>query len=246
MAYYPNNGKKRTYNKKSNGKRNVIKGLAGEKPSNVEKYVNKKGAIGAIASAVAGLTKMGSPEKKNRDAYSGFPGTCSPLSNGGLLLSGILQGATSVTRIGDKVKGDNLFIRSLWQMGASNTTQSNIRYWVILDKEFNGQVSLPAAPAYGEIFQNGSALTTFMNLDYSKRFVVLKTRSFQLDRNGKSSIQFMDKIPVNFTLNYRGQLGTVAECKENQIFMYWISDDGTSAGQPTEVVLSTRLTFYDE
>jgi len=243
--------KRKSYNRmrksyKGGSKRNIVKKLAGEKPSAVERYVGNKGAIGALASAVANLTKTGYAEKKYRDAYNGFSATCSPLANGGLLLTSLAQGATNITRIGDKVKGCDIFVRSLWQMGSANTTQSNIRYWIILDKEYNGQVSTPAAPAYNEIFQSGSALTTFMNLDYSKRFVVLKTRSFQLDRNGKSSIQFMDKVPINITMNYVGPFSGLANSKENQIFIYWISDDSTGTNQPTDVTISSRFSFYDE
>jgi len=240
------NSKRKSYTRRTYGKKNVVKRLAGEKPSAVEKYVNNKGAIGALASAVANLAKTGYPEKKNRDAYDGFTATCSPLANGGICLSTLGQGTGEGQRIGDKIKGCDLFVRTLWQMGASNTTQSNIRYWIILDKEYNGSASVPTVPAYTDIFQNGSALTTFMNLGYSKRFVVLKTRSFQLDRNGKSSIQFMDKVPVNITMNYFQTGAALSNLKENQIFMYWISDDGTSAGQVTEVTLSSRLTFFDD
>lgn len=244
VKYYGRKSYRKSYSNskysKKQGKRRTIKRLAGEKPSVMDRIANYAGPIGKIAKTVAGIVQMINPEKKYRDAYQNFTQNISTASNPVLLLTGIIQGTGATQRTGESVKGIQLQIRNQFVMGSANTTQTNLKYWIVLDKEYSG-----SAPVLTDILETAS-LTSFNNLENSKRYVILKSRTVNLCNNGNRNVSFTDIIPVDFHMHYNNTTGsTVADCKENQIYIMYLSDDGTSANVPTVNTISSRFTFYD-
>lgn len=151
------------------------------------------------------------------------------------LLSGIAQGDTDITRSGNKVLFKDIIFRA--NVNASSVpSATTARIIMFVDKECDG-----SNPTVAQVLQQASVHSP-LNMDFSKRFVVLKDWLF-----GYSNVGILERVVKTYkTLNfhgfYDGTTVTVTDCKENQIFILFISDAATNAPGYS---FWSRIKFYD-
>lgn len=152
-----------------------------------------------------------------------------------LRLTEIAQGITDQTRIGNKILLKDLSVR-LRFIQNSSATATAIRWVMFVDKECDG--ALPAAP----LPLAASSTEAMNNMDFSKRFVTIKTGVIDLSINGNREATRKIYQKLNFHCDYDGAGSAVADAKENQIYIGFISSEATNT--PTYNIYS-RLKFYD-
>lgn len=113
--------------------------------------------IGAVATAMV-------PEKKNLDVFSSATSAAATTWSLPVLIDGIPQGASAVTRIGRRVVLQSIFVRWNIQLGAAAQTA---RWVMIYDHAPNGVL-----PAVLDIFASNTQ-QGMMNLNNNDRFMVL-------------------------------------------------------------------------
>jgi len=176
------------------------------------------GPMGTIAKTVYGMSKLINSEQKmiNQGGSGGISTTGSIT-----LLSGVAQGVTDNTRIGNSFIYQNMLLNFALTANGSSPG-SIVRMVLFVDKETNG-----VAPTVSDVIGPTPGIITPLNEDNTKRFVILKNKlitltSFINIRQWKSFHQ------LPFHAYYGGTGDTVADCKENQIYMLLISDVSTN------------------
>jgi len=150
----------------------------------------------------------------------------------------IAVGDTDTTRTGNKILAKDITIRGRFErQSAATWTSAQIRLMLIVDKEYDG-----ATPTVANILQT-TGPNSPMNQDYSKRFVVLSTRTYTLYEN-KPVVEWKMYKKLPFHIDYDGTAATAADCKENQVLLVAISNIGT-ASNPPEITYYSRFKWYD-
>jgi len=166
-------------------------------------------SLSALASEVALLKDMVNVEAKYVDTAGS--GT---ISTGGVIgiLSLIAQGNTDQQRSGNQIKGKSIQIKIDITRNVS-AVSNRVKIMLLCDKEYDG-----ANPTIANVLQTTGNPLSPMNKDYSKRFVILKTKHFAVDAGNPSmSFSWFTKLP--FHLFYDGTTAGQADCKENQILI---------------------------
>lgn len=164
-------------------------------------------------------------------------------------LSLIPQGVTENNRIGRKCVIKSIQIRATvtYVPGATTTGSANGFVYVVLDKQANG-----AAAAVTDVLTSSAMSTAFINLDNSKRFVILKRfpMSF-VSQAGVSAAYARDtKIldwyhKCNMSIEYdsTAATGAIGTIRSNNIFLL----AGADGQGDDEIAFSgnCRLRFLD-
>lgn len=188
-------------------------------------------SIGALAREVMLLKDMVNVESKFVDTA----GSGSITNTGTVgILSLIAQGNTDQTRNGNQIKLKSIQIK-IDLMRNTAAANNRMRVMLLVDKEYDG-----SNPTIADILQTANPLAP-MNKDFSKRFVILKTKHIVVNAGYPSaSFTWFTKLP--FHTFYDGATAAQADCKENQILIAFVSAE--AADQGTYVYYS-RLNYYD-
>lgn len=216
-------------------RRNAIKKWAGEKPSIVDKIARYAGPIGTIAKTVGGIMQMINPEKKFVDNNTAV----TYVSSAGTALATYTmmpQGLGDQARNGNIVKGHSIYGRYQVVMNSTANQETTIRLLWVLDKECNGSV-----PPLSDILDTVD-IVSGLNLDNSKRYAILKDKLITLNSGGRQSMNGKFYFPTDFHVHYDGATAAITDAKENQVFLYAVSNKATD----TPYVLHFgRFKYYD-
>lgn len=150
-------------------------------------------------------------------------------------LSSVAVGDTDVTRTGNKVLFKDIVFRfNLY--GSSGSLNTTTRVILFIDKECDG-----ATPNVTDLLMSASPLSP-ININFSKRFVILKTWLITFSSSGKNDYSNKCYKVLNFHGNWDGTSNVIADAKENQLFALFISD--TAVNNPGYSMYS-RIKFYD-
>lgn len=216
-------------------RRQKIKRWAGEKPSIVDKIARYAGPIGKIAKTVSGIVQMINPEKKYVDNSTA---TTQVTSAGTVVATYTMmpQGLGDQARNGNTVKGISISGK-MYINKAANVDYSGLRLLWVLDKECDG-----ALPTLSQILDNVDTISG-VNRDFSKRFVILKDKQLVLN-SGNSQLLFRKfYFPTDFHVHYDGTSSAITDAKENQVFLFAISDQ--SLATAVNVTHFGRFNYYD-
>lgn len=150
-------------------------------------------------------------------------------------LTSVAQGTTDQTRIGNKILLKDIIFRLQFTINTA-ATATHIRGVLYVDKEFDGAHVASPLPL--------AALNTEapLDLDNSKRFVVLKDVDISLSINGNRTYGMKIYKRLNFHTDYDGAGSGVATGKQNQLIFAYLSNESTNT--PTMAYYS-RVKFYD-
>lgn len=228
---------KRSAPKRRGGKRRAqIKRWAGEKPSVVERIAKRYvGPMATIANTVGGIIRMINPEKK----YIDNTVSLTSVSNTGTLVANYTmmpQGLGDQARNGNTIKGVDIHGKMYLQKNIGVQTTAMRLLWV-LDKECDG-----AAPLLSQILDNVD-IVSGINRDFSKRFVILKDKMLTLNDGGGQTKFQKYYFPTDFHVHYDGSTAAITDAKENQVFLFAISDQ-TSDYAPL-ITHFGRFNYFD-
>lgn len=239
-GYRRNSYRKRSYSRGGRNTRYQRTGklVNGHVPMTYPERLLREGApyakmIPALTKTVGMFAKMINSEVHYHDVTA----TGTTIDNVGnvILLSGMAQGDTSITREGSSILAKDLSYRL--HLGLhSDAVLNQIRLIFFVDKQQNG-----ATPLVGEILQTVSYLSP-LDLDNGKRFVVLKDQLVTMDSSSRKNMVQKGFLKLPFHLKYDGATGGIADMKENAIFLLVLSDAGSN--YPT-IDYYTRFKWYD-
>lgn len=192
-------------------------------------------------------------EKKSLDTYisGNFDATGEVLPGGGTStgINLIPQGATAVTRVGNRCTITNISVRG-W-VSSGTVEGGTYRMLLVLDTQANG-----AYPAWNDVIANTGATETteFNNLDNSRRFRILKdwygwigplgiTTNFDSNTRGYGNKNYIIKYnkKCSIPLEFNGATGAIAELRSNNIcFMGCSNVDDLSS-----FILNCRIRYID-
>lgn len=233
---YKRNFRKQNFRRrpKRKTKADRTKQLVDGKPPGKLEMIAKQyaGPMGTIARSLYGISKLINSEHKFIDSSN-----TTALSSAGsvILLSGVAQGTTDITRIGNSLIFQDLVFN--YDIEASNLVfTTNVRVMLIIDKELDG-----ALPTAANILQAVNVRSP-MNMDFSKRFVVLKSKNHAFSLNGSSTVAKKIYVKLPFHGYYDGATAAVGDCKENQILLLLVSDQPTNT---PSISYYSRIKFTD-
>lgn len=179
--------------------------------------------ISALARQVSAIQRTSNIETKFRDVYTSLaPGTSALFT----CHSAMQQGSTDQNRIGNSIKCQSIQIQANIAMNESAVAQT-LRCIIFVDKENDGADPTGTGMLLQDTSTAQSQLVSRINKDFSKRFVILKDKSFNLQNYGTKNIHFKYFSKLDFHTLYDGATSAVTDFKENQVYTMWISDDNT-------------------
>ncbi len=197
-------------------------------------------ALGDAAKALAiarGIKKLINVEVKNFDVQQGGVSlTQTPVI---VQLSNIAQGDGTNQRDGAQCKMVGIDLNFVLTQNAS-ATQTFVRVMLILDKQTNQAIYLPADLL--EDVTGGDNIVTPRNLDNLKRFTILYDRSFEFSGDGNRSAIVKKYIKKEVLLRYDGSTPSIADLTQSSISFIQMASEATNT--PT-ITHFSRLRFID-
>lgn len=191
------------------------------------------------------IAKVINSEKKYFDAgTSTSPDTTASIT----CLTGMAQGSSEITRHGNSIKLEQLYLKGTLTTDYSNAPYEIIRIAIVRDTDNNQGT----APTYTEIFENAQ-INAMINKDHSKRFKLLWDRKYIARSDvGVYNIKFFKQFRMykdkygNPTQGAHATFtaGTAADTGKGHIYLIIF---GNTATATTASVLTwqSRLRFYD-
>lgn len=203
------------------------------------RYPRKKLTYGRIGRKiyrdVSYLKNMINTEFKSEDVVTTInPDNTAGSSGSRTLLNALTRGDTIDTRDGRQVRFKSVQVNI---NSVINTSATDTRVFValVIDKQPNQN-----APTYAQVFDQGQAM--FRNLDWRKRFVVLRKWIIKLNQDYPEQVRNLYKKIDMKTVYNDGNTGTVTDITTNALYLVHLSDEPTNT---PSVTLSTRLRFID-
>lgn len=150
-------------------------------------------------------------------------------------LTAIAGGTTDSQRIGNKVLLKDVFIRYTIVMNAA-ATSTIYRVLLFVDKETDG-----ASPTSPQPLQTATTESP-LSMDFSKRFVMIRDQYIPLSINGSRQVGKKIYGILNFHCEFDGTGTGIADAKENQIWLAFLSSDNTNQ---STVSAYARVKYYD-
>lgn len=195
---------------------------------------NPRQAIPYLLKSVNFMKNQINSEYKYIDTVT----TLSSVVNTGTVtyLSGIAQGVTDITRVGNKILIKDILVRLQLEI---NSTPANATTRIIFfaSRQVNGVL-----PTIAEVLQSASQLSP-LNRDNTKQYVILKDYLLSNITNTETDklVKKFYKI-VNWHAFYDGTSAVIGDAEENHLFFLAISDVATNG---PELVVDARIKFYD-
>lgn len=179
----------------------------------------------SVATTIAGLINV---EFKYWDVTSNL----SPSTTGAVIhLNAIAQGDGVSNRDGVEVKNKSLELKWSAEQHASATT-TIVRFLVVIDVDPNA-----TTPSIGQII-DGTNILSFRNLDYRKKFVILKDWTIHLGDKTTMSGQWYKKL--NMQSIWSSTAGNTIQ--SNGLYLVHLSNEATN--YPT-LDVRTRIRYLD-
>nr|UOF78571.1 capsid protein [Cressdnaviricota sp.] len=162
--------------------------------------------------------------------------TLTPTNAGGVsYLSGLAQGLTNITRVGNSILAKSILLNIQCVINAS-ATNTVVRLVLFVDHDNQG-----ATPAVTDLIQSADA-RAFINRVNGKRFSVLKDWQYVL--NTSTGAQQNDKVFLRLAhhIKYSGTDAAIGSQLQGAMFLMVISDQATNT--PT-VIYNSRLRYID-
>lgn len=228
-----------SYRRRGYKKRGPIK----KKPTGVWPAIQKVGGL-----AIKALSMLNS-EKKHVDVTRANAVVTSAGSM--TLLNGLTQGTTDVTRVGDDVKFTSSFLRMGIQHNSAVTSGEFLRFILFRDNQSNG-----AAPSGNDLLVTSSDPFSPLNLDYSRRFKILKDKIYCTSDSGSNEAQYLkffldfskvkpshsSKVNIHKTDYGLGNAGTVADISTGAYYIWLCSNEAVNG---PFVRFTNRLRYVD-
>lgn len=154
-----------------------------------------------------------------------------------ILLNGIAQGDTTVTRDGSSQKAIGNLLRLYLKMNAS-ATASRIRVVLVRFKPSHEQSS----PVVANMFEASTDIQSPLNKNYARDYKIYLDHTYALTVAKQESININKYMPLKFHTRYSGTGATFASVAENQLWVMFMSDEATNT--PT-YDLYNRFNFID-
>lgn len=179
-----------------------------------------------------------------------------------VLLNGLVNGTTNVTRIGDRISITSVQTRGTINLPVGNLTACMWRVIIFRDLQTNG-----AAPVYTDILDTSVITTTVhapYNQDNSDRFRIISDKTGVLNSNrnqvtnlagadttttsvGSLGVKYKLKWSLNFPTIYGlGNAGTVADISKNSIYILFLSDRSDASNVGATFTGGTRVYYKDD
>lgn len=236
MAYYK---KRRGYRKRRGGllsKNGRLRKLVGQEPkTRIEKIARYGGAIGEIASTVAGIASLVNSEQHYFDTTI----NTSNITNTGSLqaqLTAVAQGDSQNNRSGNWILCKDFQMRLNVQVPTAQTSPVQVGWALVMDKKPSIALTTP----WTDVFAAADANALINRLE-SERFVIIKRGTLSFTPGGNSMKQIKVYADLKMIhMKYDGTSGTNRD--SNSIFLIMISN--VASNQPTVNGFS-RLNFHD-
>lgn len=148
-----------------------------------------------------------------------------PGSGGNVIdLDRCLQGTSDTSRVGDTTKPISVTVRGFIDMNAANTHTDAFRVILFLDKENRG-----ASPSISDLLNTD--FNSFKNANNTKRFKVLRDKTYALSAGGLECTKFKWYISMNkwkVQSKYVGNNGDTQDFRENHLFIAIIANENTN------------------
>jgi len=157
-------------------------------------------------------------------------------------LLNLIQGATSNTRIGDKIKVKRFTLRGNCSNNQNTPVDAMMRLVIFRSKEPHN-----VAQTVNMIMSDPNNINTLRYMPHKHRFKVYFDQTWTMKASTDTSSQvylpIKINIPLNFTCEYNGNVGDATDIERNGLYMILC---GTSAN-PNEPRLNynCRFTYYD-
>nr|UOF80765.1 capsid protein [Cressdnaviricota sp.] len=162
--------------------------------------------------------------------------TLNPSNTGGLTyLSGVAQGTTNITRVGNSLLAKSVLINIQCVINAS-ATNTVVRLVLFVDHDNQG-----ADPAVTTVLQSADS-RAFINRLQGKRFSVLKDWQYVLNTSTNAQVNDKVYLKLHHHIKYGGTDATVASALQGNVFLLSISDQAVNT--PT-VIVNSRLRYID-
>lgn len=198
--------------------------------------------LGASVPATRRLS-VGALELKNLDVATpgGMPAVGATTGTV-LLLNGVAQGTTAITRLGRMIKIRKIQFRLRQELQATSTLSENFRCLIVYDKQTNA-----AALTSAQVLESDLVISP-INLGNQRRFRILYDRTIRcIGTGGPQSIEFVFsktyKTPITTEFN-AGSAGTVADITTGSIYGIFISSGNVGVAAPVSYLWS-RILFSD-
>jgi len=155
-------------------------------------------------------------------------------------LSGIAQGVTDATRVGDS-------IRAQWLDVSIHTEQMTTPGYIFRVDIVKDKMNDQGFPTVSQIFTSADPTANFVNRLFDQRFKILQTYWFSSNawlsggqeaavvKNGRLSL---GNMPIEFT----GTGATIASAGKNALFIVITTNDGSST---MDIAVNCELAFTD-
>lgn len=155
-----------------------------------------------------------------------------------ILLNGLSNGDDYNDRDGRSVRFKSIQVQTRTLLNPSSTN-TVFRMILFLDKQANA-----GSPAVTELLDVSTAARTdaFRNLDYRKRYVILKDKRFTINSDYPEKIvDFYKKLDMK-TIYDDSSTSTINDITTNSLYLYLVSDEVTNT---PATLYNVRLRFID-
>lgn len=202
---------------------------------------SKNMAIKRRSRSLANPTRTGfSVERKNTNTLTtgSFPAATTTATL--TLLNGIDDGATSTTRVGRRVNLTEFSWKFKINMATTTVGASPVRNLVVYDKQPNA-----APPAILDVvFVN--SITSAMNLNNSKRFIVLSDKCYDgIGTQGPQSMFEKGYMRLNLPMEFNdASTAAIDSITTGSVYLIQWSDGGFGTAAPVDAYFS-RFRYTD-
>lgn len=203
------------------------------------KTTNRRKVYGAagmqLYKDVKMLKNLINVEFKKHDVYNSVN-----VNNTGsfVLLNGLSNGDDYNDRDGRQVRFKSIQVQTRTLLNPSSTN-TVFRMILFIDKQANA-----GSPAVTELLDVATAARTdaFRNLDYRKRYVILKDKRFTVNSDYPEKIvDFYKRLDMK-TIFDDSSTGTINDISSNSLYLYFVSDEVTNT---PAILYNSRLRFID-
>jgi len=154
-----------------------------------------------------------------------------------VLLNGLSQGTTAVTRIGQSIKTVNLEVTLTVSVDNVSTEPQYVRWVIVRDDQCNGSAFSSTT------YWVSNSVYSFTNVSADDRFYTYKDEIVCVSPNGPEGYIHRSVIPLSFHTKYNsGNAGTIADIYKGSLYFMAISSDNTNT---PELSANFRLWFVD-
>jgi hypothetical protein len=139
-----------------------------------------------------------------------------------VLMNGLTQGDTAITRTGQSIRMNTLDINA-YIIGNSTAGQQSVRILLVFDKQ-------PNASAYTStsLLNSDNTISPYA-VGGQNRFIVYMDEMYALSTAGPLNAQFSKRIQLNQHTEYNtGNAGTIADINSGSLYLQFVSDQATN------------------